>query len=65
MQGSSPWIASPSALEIYGPYQFIAEVPHGPFGNLAIEDEFESDAEYDEEEQDDFESDSEDEWALV
>ena len=27
MDGASPWIASPEALEIYGPYQAIVDVP--------------------------------------
>lgn len=40
MDGASPWIASPDALEIYGPYQTIVDVPT----SVQIE-ELESDSE--------------------
>ena len=60
LDGSSPWKASPDALEIYGPYQFIAEVRLWPFGTLmideckAVEDHFE----YNEEEDDEYANNS-------
>ena len=62
MNGSSPWKASPDALEIYGPYQFIAEVRLWPFGTLMInecqDDEDEND--YDSHSWDQFEHNEED-----
>ena len=62
LNGSSPWKASPDALEIYGPYQFIAEVRLWPFGTLMInecqDDEDEND--YDSHSWDQFEHNEED-----
>ena len=43
MDGASPWVASPDALEIYGPYQTIVEVPSEILSSVQSE-ELESDS---------------------
>lgn len=38
MEGASPWVASPDALQIYGPYQTIVEVPSEIPSTVRIEE---------------------------